>query len=275
MAKLPFKTDSYLFLVTFLIILIIFSFWFSYVFIFVQTPWGIISSESSGDWLQWMGGVVGGIIGGVFTFLGIKITLGHQRKDIEYENKRRALPLIDIKTGIEEYDYRNKYIQFDFLLTEESKSRARKDIEDTAKITIGVDNVGLRELYDLYIGDFNSTYFSPSSEYYHVTSILYNNQLFELNLSFYEKGSYVEDNLEGRSGLLSSGISFKCYFKDCYNNWYNQEFELSMFHKIHLDVGLSEQALEISVQKSEVKSKPIEILERDLPWKNGKTYTSC
>lgn len=91
------------FLVFFLFVLFIFSFWFSYLFIFVKTPIGVISNDFSADWLQWIGAFMSGAIGGIFTFVGIKITLDNQRKEIQFENKRKALPLIEIKNGQKDY----------------------------------------------------------------------------------------------------------------------------------------------------------------------------
>lgn len=261
------------FLVFFLFVLFIFSFWFSYLFIFVKTPIGVISNDFSADWLQWIGAFMSGAIGGIFAFVGIKITLDNQRKEIQFENKRKALPLIEIKNG--QKNYKNKYIQFDFCFTEESKIRKRKDIEDTAEIAICLENVGLRELYDLYIGDFKSTYFKTQDDYYHITPILYRDKSLKLNLTFYEKGSYDNDNMEERYNSFTSPISFKCYFRDCYDNWYHQKFSLSLTHSITQNVCINQRALNIDFERCEIISQPIEISNTDLPWNNGKSVCIC
>lgn len=261
------------FLTIFLIGLFLFSFLFSYIFVFVQSPIGIISSEHSSDWLLWIGSFIGGAIGGIFAFFGIKITLENQRKEIQFENKKKALPYIDVKTS--NYDYKYKYIQFDFCFTEESKKRGRKDITDTAKVTVALENVGLRELYDLYIGDIESTYFKATSDYFYTRPIVYCNKSMELNLYFYEKGSYDNDNLESRHHALISPLIFKCYFRDCYDNWYYQKFSISLIHSITPNVSIDQRALNINFERYEILSQPIEISEEDLPWKNGKSVCHC
>ncbi|PAL05255.1 hypothetical protein [Peribacillus simplex] len=262
-----------IFLTIFLFVLFFISFLFSYIFVFVPSPIGIISSELSKDWLQWMGAFVGGAIGGIFAFVGIKITLENQRKIIQFENKRKALPFIDVKTG--HYDYKNKYIQVDFCFTEESKERQPKDIPDTAIITMALENVGLREMYDLYIGDIKSTYFNFRQDCYHTTPILYCNKSMELNLFLYEKGSYDNDDLEERYDTLISPIIFKCYFRDCYDNWYHQKFSISLMHNITPNVGINQRALDINLERCEIMSQPIEISQNDLPWENGKIVCHC
>lgn len=49
---------------------------------------------------------------------------------------------------------------------EESKDRKRKDIPNTANVTIKLENVGMRELYELYIGDIQSSVFEEDNEYH-------------------------------------------------------------------------------------------------------------
>jgi hypothetical protein len=267
------EKNSIGFLIILLIGLFLIFFWFSYIFVFVKSPigLGVISKDSSSDWLQWMGAFTGGAIGGIFAFMGIKITLENQRKEIQFENKRKALPLIDIKVG--EYDYKNKYIQFDFCFTKESYERERKNIQDTANVTITLENVGQREMYDLYIGDIKSAYFKTKGEYHRIAPIVYFGKSIPLNLMFYEKGTYDNDKYKGIFNTYKSSISIQCYFKDCYDNWYHQEFSISLFHAIKPGVSEDKSALNISYESYEIMSKPIEISQKNLPWENGKSVT--
>ena len=268
------KRNTLLSLILLMIILFFIFFWLSYIFVFVPSPFGVISSSHSTDWLQWIGAFMGGVLGGLFAFIGVRITLEDQREAIQYENKRKALPLIDIDTG--EYDYRNRGIAFDFCFTEESRKRKSKDIPDTAHITISLENVGLRELYDLHIGDINSSFFETSlnENYYHITPIVYGNKPVFLNLSFREKGSYDKDNMENLYGTHISHIGFRCYFSDCYDNWYYQEFNINLFHSIKPNMDINERALNIDFQGYDIMSSPIEISQYDLPWENGESVVN-
>lgn len=268
-----FSKHPILSLIIFLALLFCISFWFSYIFVFVESPIGIISSDLADSWLQWLGAFIGGAIGGIFAFAGIKITLENQRKEIEFENKRKALPFIDVKAG--QYEYKHRYIQLDFCLTEESKERERKDIPDTAKITLSLENVGLRELYDLHIGNIKSSFFSTQFDIYRTTPILYCNKTMELNLNFYEKGSYDNDSLESRYHTLISPLIFKCYYRDCYDNWYHQEFSVSLMHTITPNIDINQRALDINFENCVVMSQPIEIPENDLPWENEDSLCIC
>lgn len=261
------------FLISLLIVLFIVSFWFTYIFVFSQSPVGVISNESSSDWLLWIGSFIGGALGGIFAFVGIRITLENQRKEVRYENKRKALPFIDINRG--EYDYKNKNIQFDFCFTKESKKRKRKDIPDTAKITISIENVGMREMYNLHIGDFESEYFVASEDYYNLIPIVYKNKAININLTFYEKRKYDNDISEELNHLLITPLIFKCYFRDCYNNWYHQQFSITLMHKINSNCAENMKALDISFNGSDILSQPLEIPQENLPWKLGKQVITC
>lgn len=125
-----------------LLTILVYSNW---LLIFVgPTPWGIIYKENQGDWLQWFGTLISGFIGGLFTFLGVKITIDNEKVKSNYENKKLVLPLIKIKES--EYDYRWTYLQFDFIFTQERK----KDLQDTAHVTIKIRNVGERIIQSIY-----------------------------------------------------------------------------------------------------------------------------
>ena len=41
------------------------------------------------DWLSFAGSIIGGLIGGLFTFVGVKLTIRHEdQKKFEEEHKR-------------------------------------------------------------------------------------------------------------------------------------------------------------------------------------------
>lgn len=83
------------------------------------------------------------------------------------------------------------------MFTEESWYRERKDIVDTAEVPIAIKNVGYRELYDLYLGDFDSYWFKEQNKnYYYMKPLLYESQSLYLNIMFYEMGRYDNDKFE-------------------------------------------------------------------------------
>ena len=65
------------------------------------------------DWLAFIGAAIGGIIGGLFTYIGVKITIEDNKRTHELENQKNVLPLIKLENI--EYDYKYKYISFDFF----------------------------------------------------------------------------------------------------------------------------------------------------------------
>jgi len=219
--------------------------------------------------LNLLGGAIGGIIGGLFTFFGVKMTINKEDKDKRLEDKKRVLPLLKLSES--KYDYRYNYITCDFVTTEESKKRIRKNISDTATITFSINNVGERELYDLTICNIDSVYFKTNSNLYKISPIVYKNDKVNINLVIRELGKYDNDNNNSfhTNDLLISGISFDCYFKDCFDNCYYQKIELFLFHKINYGVPLDKRALEVSIKDFNILTKPIEVEEKDLPWETN------
>lgn len=235
---------------------------------------GWINNINSNEWLNiiftYTVGILSALIGAYMTIRSVKMSIDEQEKVRKEEEKKKALPLLKINAE-KEYDYRYKYMQFSCFFTEESKERKRKDIPDTANVTIKLENVGMRELYDLYIGDIQSSVFKEDNEYHKMHPIIYKDDSICINLSFYEMGNYDKDLSDEKYDTMINFMTFNCYFKDCYNNWYYQTLQVSLMYNLMKDIPIDERALNISVSNTEIISPPIEIKECDLPWANGKS----
>lgn len=240
----------------------------------IPSKFGWISKVDSSEWLNiiftYVVGILSALIGAYMTIRSVKMSIEEQEKVRKNEEKIKALPLLKISPE-EQYDYRYKYMQFSCFFTEESKKRKRKDIADTANVTIKLQNVGMRELYDLYIGDIQSSVFKEDNEYHKIYPVIYKDDYVCINLSFYEMGSYDKDTSDEKYHTMVNFMTFNCYFKDCYNNWYYQTLQVSLMYNLNKDVPINERALNISVSNTEIISPPIEIKESDLPWNNGKS----
>ena len=65
------------------------------------------------EWLSFLGSIIGGLIGGIFTFLGVKITINNENKKIlekKREEKIKNKPRLEIvnKTEIKNYSAKSK-----------------------------------------------------------------------------------------------------------------------------------------------------------------------
>lgn len=64
------------------------------------------------DWLAFLGSILGGLIGGIFTFLGVKMTINHENLkslDKKHDEKVKNKPRLEIigKTEFTEYNEKN------------------------------------------------------------------------------------------------------------------------------------------------------------------------
>lgn len=207
------------------------------------------------------------VAGALVTIKSVQLSIELQEDKRLEEKKKEVLPLLKVAKE-ESYDYTYKYLQFDFLFTDESKKRERKNIFNTANITIKINNIGMRELYDFHICNIKSTFFKENSLFHYMYPIIYKGDYVCINFNFYEMGSYDNDIKDDKYNPIVSPITFDCYFKDCYGNWYNQTLEITLIHQIMKNISIKERALNISISDTKVISAPIEILEKDLPWKN-------
>ena len=206
------------------------------------------------------------LLGSGLTLYGVLITINSQYESQIEDTKRIVKPLIDV-SPVDEYNYKDKYIQFDFMFPKAYPNLPRKYNVDTPNVTISLENLGTRELYNLYIGNFEATYFDNGDHYYQLNPILYSNHKVQLNLMFYEKIGYLNEfNQEDKFHLLISPIKFSTYFQDCLNNWYEQSFKLRIFHQVQADKSDEETSLTVSIERVEIYSAPKEISPDSLPW---------
>lgn len=240
------------------------------IIVLVPSKYGIIPLDIGKEIVGYIASIMGGVIG----IAGVYVTLNHENEKQSYENKRKALPLLDILRA-DEYDYKYKYFDLDFLYTEESRKRERKDIPDTASVSISVKNVGYRELYDLYFGDFESTCFYAKHWGYHLSPVLYQDHEIKMNIYFYEHGSYDNDAFKNKYDTIIEPLGFSCYYRDCYDNWYKQDAKIFFIFNLEKDVDIENRALQINFERGEITSAPKEIALQELPWENGKQVCEC
>lgn len=249
----------------------------------IPSRYGFFSNSNSQLWLDILYTTLitlfSALLGAYATIKSVEMTIKDQDKSRKEDNRINVLPLLDIVYEDISPDYRHDYFQFDYVFTNNSKQKHRKNISDTAFITFAIKNVGQRELYDLHIANFNSHFFKEfDKEYVHeMNKMIYKDGILPLNFSFYELGSYDdEDNSDYDAyDTLISGISFDCYFKDCFNNWYKQSLSINIFHSIEKDTPLDERALNVSISKASIDSPPqlIDFLEIENLKNNGHIVT--
>ena len=102
------------------------------------------------------------LLGSGLTLYGVLITINSQYESQIEDTKRIVKPMIDV-SSVDEYNYKNKYIQFDFIFPKAYPNLPRKNNVDTPNVTISLENIGTRELYNLYIGNFEATYFDDGA----------------------------------------------------------------------------------------------------------------
>lgn len=187
---------------------LIISFIFAIILLFILDYYdipsrlGLFSYSDSKVWLQFSLtatiSIISAILGFCATIFAVKLTISDQEKVRSHDNRIAVLPLLDISKENLDYDYRNNYIQFDFVFTEESKNREPKDIPDTANVTISLKNVGQRELYDLHITNVKSTFFKErvNNSTHKLNKMIYKNQDLLINFTFYELGTYDNDSFD-------------------------------------------------------------------------------
>ena len=174
----------------------------------VPTRIGLVSAENSREWLtniiSYVGIVAGAFIGFFSAMIPVKIMLGKQEEDRKEDNAKKVLPLVKIDAWQSSLlgDSIFEKMEFDF--------DKRKDT--SIWLHFAIQNVGLREMYDVWCDDFCGD-IKRKKKRVDIAEIIY------------------KDDWSGKdytlqvSRLIQSkkiDLRFKVHFKDCYGNRYYQ-----------------------------------------------------
>lgn len=202
---------------------------------------GLVNADNSKDWLNfsisYFGSIAASFIGFIGAIMAVSITIEKQNEFRKEDNRKDVLPLVRVKADATILSAKNKI----FPIIEYAG-----DGGTTLFISLSFKNVGQREMYDVWVGGVK--YGSKESNYYcKILPILYVNEGYSDHLS---SAIYCHPNEK------FVNVSFKIYFKDCYDNWYYQEI---------IGVGTGDYGRSYKVDRFEIKSAPILVGEKGLP----------
>lgn len=217
-----------------------------YIFDITDMPskFGLVNENNSKEWLafsiSFFGAVAASYIGFIGAIMAVSMTAEKQNEFRKEDNRKKVLPLIKVKTNTATANIEKGIPPIIELPKEE---------QATLLIAISFKNVGQREMYDVWLGGIKYDT-EKSDNYCKIVPILYKDDEYN------EYNEYITSAIERRQKGEVLGISFKIYFRDCYENWYFQEIT----GKSTGGVGKR-----YKVDTFEIRSAPILIDKTELP----------
>lgn len=202
---------------------------------------GIVNSDNSKEWLNfsinYFGTIAASFIGFIGAIMAVSITIEKQNEFRKEDSRKNVLPLIKVETN-----------------TSSIKSTTTiPPIIDLAKnnktitfIALSFENVGQREMYDIWVGGVKH-YSKGSKNYCNIAPILYKKDKYS---------DLIASAIDCEKEAKTVEISFRIYFRDCYDNWYYQEIS---------GRGAGNWKMSYKIDHLEVKSAPILIDKTKLP----------
>lgn len=180
---------------------------------------GIVDGDNSKTWLEYSIEYFGPITAAFISFIGaimaVSVSLNKETEFRKEDNRKNVLPLIKIKE-------KNRKISLDGPLSKSVKGadgdfnfpiiELARDNETMMIMNLSIENVGQREMYDVWIGGVNHMG-RESKKYCRVTPVLYRNEKYT---------NCVFASTDCPRDLRNVTISFRVYYRDCYDNWYYQ-----------------------------------------------------
>lgn len=219
--------------------------------------WGVPVHHLNSDLWAIIIALISSFIAGGLTLLGVKVTLDEQHSQQMEENRKLVMPMLWLEEDT--YDERRRNISFDLEPTDENKQE--KNISRSAALSLKITNVGARELRHMHLADFESKDFKAHTKCCDIYPMIYSRDSCVINLCFYDS-----DAVTDKHPPMNSDISFNCYYQDCLDTWYYQTANITLLLSSATDAAPGDPALNISFEKIEIYSEPIEIDRDNLPW---------
>lgn len=193
---------------------------------------GIVDKGNSRDWLEYtvvyFGTIMASFIGFIGAIMAVSLTLEKQNEFRKEDSRKSVLPLAKVSKAHPAYE---EPYPFPSII-----DVAKKD-QTILLLPIAIENVGQREMYDIYIGGVCCGK-ERGNSYHSVLPILYKgDQYSECFVSSIKN-----------SGEKAIDISLKIYFKDCYDNCYYQELS---------GTGFGNEKTSYKIIDFKIKSAPI------------------
>ncbi len=180
---------------------------------------GIVNDENSQTWLklcvEYFGPVVGSFVGFAGTVFAVLIPIMKQNENRKEDSRKNVLPLIKVKDKVDVV-LPARYLPGDVKGPGDGCFSSIIDVLGDGKtilqIKLFLKNVGQREMYDIWVGGIKCGS-EENDGYCNIMPILYKGEEYMNCLS-----SAVFKH--GNNKTVE--ITFRIYFKDCYDNWYYQ-----------------------------------------------------
>ena len=200
---------------------------------------GVVTKENSKEWLNYtvsyFGTIAASFVGFIGAIMAVLLTLKKQNEFRKEDSRKNVLPLIKVAKARPACEDPSPFPPI---------IDAAKEDQTVLLLPITLENVGQREMYDIWLGGVCSNK-GRSNNYYKVLPILY-------------KGDQYSDcfiSSVDSSSEESINISLRIYFKDCYDNWYYQELS---------GMGIGDK-ISYKIVDFKVKSAPVLAQTSQLP----------
>lgn len=201
---------------------------------------GLVNAQNSKKWLEftvnYFGMVSSAFIGFIGAIMAVNLTLKKESEFRKETSRKNVMPLIKIKMSSIGIDEKTS-------VAIESPDKKRRTV---LSIPLSFKNVGQREMYDVWVGGVKCGS-EESGKYRKIAPIIYKNDSYS---------NRIESAINERRQSNDVKISFKVYFRDCYENWYYQEI---------IGNGFNNHGKNCSIDTFEIKSAPVLISEIKLP----------
>ena len=226
---------------TFIVALLIFG--YIYFLDLTDSPsrLGIVNGNNSKEWLNfsitYFGTIAASFIGFIGAIMAVSITIEKQNEFRKEDSRKNVLPLVKVKSNTS---------SIKFTTTISPMIDLANDNKTIAFIALSFENVGQREMYDIWVGGVKHSS-KINNGYCNIAPILYKNDRYS---------DIITSAINCEEEVKTVNISFRIYFKDCYNNWYYQEVS---------GKGDGDWKASYKIDHLEIKSAPILINEAKLP----------
>lgn len=193
------------------------------------------------------------------TIHSVKMSIKNQEIIRKEDNAKNVLPLLTIENAFNKSCGKGINIHFIFKENNDDLEIDSNKIEDKCKITIFLKNLGMRELYNLYVEKVESKFFQNISDKPMIFDypIVYKEEFKVIDFEFYTNKS-INLNEYGYEDLKDCMV-FNCYFQDCYNNRYYQRIALNMTIKIYEKPLMRDHKFHVNLDDTVIITPPIKL----------------
>lgn len=175
------------------------------------------------DWLNFYGAILGGLLGGLLTMIGVSESLKFQKESDKVFQRLNVIPIFKYNVKKD-----SEIIAFSYQSLDDSKFTLDPNITIRWRVNLSIKNIGIGHARKIEYAIRKNNVELPGFTNFGQNDILQIGDTYTTTIGLYKTREFVEHRNNNHNVFNNHQIFITIYYNDLLNNHYKQTISLSL-----------------------------------------------